>query len=99
VRGKREVRYVVSRLEDPDNPRSGREAIACYPYLDLAKKEADRHGPGACVDAEGGTYSSDGMQHRHTRWQTDWVNQNIYQGRQKRRPIPEGYGPLPEAYD
>jgi hypothetical protein len=91
VRGKREVRYVVCRLEDPRQPEGRRQAIACYPYLDLAKKEADRHGPDARVDAEGGTYSSDGMRTRQTRWQTDWTNHNIYQGREKKRHVPEVY--------
>jgi hypothetical protein len=91
LRGKREVRYVVSRLEDPDNPASGRDQVGCYPHLDLAKKEADRLGRGGCVDAEGGTYSSDGAHTRFTQWRTDWINPNIYQGREKRRPAPEIY--------
>jgi len=91
VRGKREVRYVVSRLEDPDDPESGRHPIGCYPYFDLAKREADRVAPGSCVDAEGGTYSSDGTHARYTQWQADWINLNIYQGRERRRHAPEIY--------
>jgi hypothetical protein len=91
VRGKREVRYVVSRLDDPDDPESRRHPIGCYPYLDLAKREADRVAPGSCVDAEGGTYSCDGMHTRQTQWQTDWTNHNIYQGREKKRRVPEVY--------
>jgi hypothetical protein len=89
VRGKREVRYVVSRLEDPDDPKSRRHRIGCYPYLDIAKKEADRVGPGSSVDAEGGSYSSDGMHTRHIQWQAEWINLNIYQGREKRRRAPD----------
>jgi len=91
VRGKREVRYVVSRLADPDDPESGRHPIGCYPSLDLAKREADRAAPGSCVDAEGGTYSSDGSLTRHTQWQADWINPNIYQGRERGRRTPEVY--------
>jgi hypothetical protein len=89
VRGKREVRYVVSRLEDPADPESRRNSTGCYQYLDLAKKEADRLGPEARVDAEGGSYSSDGIHSRHTHWQTEWTNPDVYQGREKRRRIPE----------
>jgi hypothetical protein len=89
VRGKREVRYVVFSLEDPDDPESRRHPIGSFPYLDVAKKEADRYGPGSCIDAEGGCYSSEGS--RHARWQADWVNLNIYQGREKRRRAPEVY--------
>lgn len=81
------MRYVVSRLENPDNPESGRKAISCHAFLDLAKREADRLGPGTCVDAEGGTYSSDGTHARCTRWQADWTNLNVYQGKAKRRRI------------
>jgi hypothetical protein len=89
VRGKREVRYVVSRLEDPDDPAGKRDAIGLYSYLDIAKREADRLAPGTCVDAEGGTYSGDGGHGRRNGWQTDWTNLNVYQGRQRRRPQPE----------
>ncbi len=85
------MRYVVSRLEDPADPESRRHSIGCYPYLDLAKKEADRLGPEAYVDAEGGSYSSDGLHCRHTHWQTEWINPAVYQGRQKRASVPEVY--------
>jgi hypothetical protein len=91
VRGKREVRYVVSRLDDPGDPESRRHPVGCFSYLDLAKREADRCGPGSCVDAEGGTYSADGMHSRHTQWQADWINPNIYEGRARRRLPPETY--------
>jgi hypothetical protein len=96
VRGKREVRYVVCRLEDPADPASRRHSMGCYPFLDLAKKEADRVGPEARVDAEGGTYSSDGAHSRHTQWQTDWTNPGVYQGRERRRRLPV---PEVEVYD
>jgi hypothetical protein len=72
------VRYVVFRLKDPDNLEGEREAIAFHPYLDLAKKQADRIGFGACVDAEGGTYHSYGSYSRRTQWQADWTNRNLY---------------------
>jgi hypothetical protein len=91
VRGKREVRYVVCRLENPDDPQGARHQIGCYPFLDLAKKEADRAGAGSSVDAEGGSYSSDGGHTRHTQWRTDWINLNVYRGREKRRPGSEVY--------
>ncbi len=91
MRGKREVRYVVSRLDDPDDPESGRHPIGSFPFLDVAKREADRYGAGGRVDAEGGTYSSDGTRARHTQWQADWINPNIYQGREKRRRSSEIY--------
>lgn len=91
MRGKKEVRYVVSRLEDPDNPDSGRHQIGCYPYLDMAKKEADRVGSGGCVDAEGGSYSSDGSHSRLTNWRADWINLNVYRGKERVRRTPEIY--------
>jgi hypothetical protein len=89
MRGKREVRYVVSFLEDPGDPDSRRHSIGCYPFLDLAKREADRLGPEARVDAEGGTYCSEGIHNRRTQWQTEWTNPDVYQGREKRRRDPE----------
>jgi hypothetical protein len=91
VRGKREVRYIVARLDDPGNPQGKREELGCFPFLDLAKREADRFGPGICVDAEGGTYSTDGLHSRHTQWQTDWTNLDIYRGRKRRRPAADLY--------
>jgi hypothetical protein len=89
VRSKKEVRYVVSRLKDPDDLEGEREAIGCHPYLDLAKKHADRLGPGTCVDAEGGTYYFDGPYRRREQWQVEWTNRNLYQGRKARSPAPE----------
>jgi hypothetical protein len=88
VRSKKEVRYVVSRLKDPDDLEGERETIACHPYLDLAKKHADRLGPGTCVDAEGGTYYSDGPYRRRDQWQVEWTNRNLYQGGKRRSPTP-----------
>jgi hypothetical protein len=88
VRSKKEVRYVVSRLEDPDDPQGRRHALGSYPFLDLAKREADRLGPGTCVDAEGGTYSSDGAHNRYTQWRADWTNINVYRGRERKRRMP-----------
>ena len=88
MRGKREVRYVVSRLKDPDDPQGERERIGCYPFLEVAKSHADRTGPGTFVDAEGGTYHFDGASTRHTRWQAEWTNRDLYQGRKKRSPVP-----------
>ena len=85
----KEVRYVVSRLENPDDLESAREPIDWYPYLDLAKKHADRVGAGTCVDAEGGTYYLDGPYGRRGRWRAEWTNRNLYQGGKKRLPAPE----------
>jgi len=89
VSSQKEVRYVVSWLKDPDDLDSAREPIACHPYLDLAKKHADRIGAGTCVDAEGGTYHLDGPYRRRGQWQTEWINRNLYQGGRKRSPAPE----------
>jgi hypothetical protein len=89
VRSKREVRYVVSRLKDPDDLEGEREAIGWHPYLELAKSHADRVGPGTFVDAEGGTYYYDGPYGRRTLWQVEWTNLNLYQGRRKRVRAPE----------
>ncbi len=85
----KEVRYVVSRLKDPTDLESAREPIGWHPYLDLAKKHADRLGAGICVDAEGGTYQLSGPYRRRGRWQTDWTNRNLYQGHKKKIPLPE----------
>ena len=79
----KEVRYVVSLLKDANDLESAREPIGCHPYLDLAKKHADRVGAGACVDAEGGSYQLDGPYRRRGRWRTEWTNRNLYQGREK----------------
>jgi hypothetical protein len=85
VSSKKEVRYIVSRLVDPADLESERETLGCYPYLDLAKKHADRVGPGACVDAQGGTYLRDGPYRHHSCWQVEWTNRNLYQGSKKRK--------------
>ena len=85
----KEVRYVVSRLKDPDDLESAREPTGWYPYLDLAKKHADRVGVGTCVDAEGETYDLDGPYRRRGRWQTEWTNRNLHQGAKKKIPAPE----------
>lgn len=82
----KEVRYVVSRLKDPTDPEGPREPIGWHPYLDLAKKHADRLGASACVDAEGGTYNLDGPYRRHGQWHKEWTNRNLYQG--KKRDVP-----------
>lgn len=81
----KDVRYVVSRLTDPDDLESEREPIGWHPYLDLAKKHADRVGAGTCVDAEGGAYRLNGAFSRRGRWQTEWINRNLYQGGKHRR--------------
>jgi hypothetical protein len=88
VRSKKEVRYVVSRLKNPDDLEGERERIGCHPYLELAKKHADRLGPDTFVDAEGGTYRVDGHCSRRIRWEVEWTNRNLYQGRKKRSPVP-----------
>jgi len=74
---------------DPDDLEGEREAISCHPYLDLAKKQADRMGPGTCVDAQGGTFFFDGPHRHRERWQVEWTNRNLYQGGRKRSAIPE----------
>jgi hypothetical protein len=89
VSTKKEIRYVVSRLKDPEDLESEREMIGHHPYLDLAKKHADRVGPGTCVDAQGGSYLHDGPYGRHARWQVEWTNRNLYQARKKRSPLTE----------
>ena len=89
MRSKREVRYVVSRLSDPEDIESAREPIGWHPFLDLAEKHADREGPGTCVDAEGGSYHLDGPYRRHGEWRAEWTNRNVYRGRKKGRPAPE----------
>jgi hypothetical protein len=86
VRGKKEVRYIVSRLKDPDDLEGERERLGWHSSLELAKSHADRTGPGTFVDAEGGTYYFDGPYGRRMRWQVEWTNRNLYQGRKKRNP-------------
>jgi len=88
VRGKKEVRYIVSRLRDPDDLEGERERIGWYPYLELAKSQADRIGPGTFVDAEGGTFYVDGPYPRRTRWEVEWTNRDLYEGRKKRVRLP-----------
>jgi hypothetical protein len=83
VRSKKEVRYIVSRLKDPGDLEGEREIIGCYPYLELARHQADRRGPGTFVDAEGGTYSFDSHYGRCSRWQVEWTNRNLCEGRKK----------------
>ena len=82
------MRYVVSRLKDPDDPQGERERIGCHPYLELAKNHADRMGSDTFVDAEGCTYYFNRPYTRHERWEVEWTNRNLYQGRRKRSPLP-----------
>jgi hypothetical protein len=89
VSGKKEVRYVVSRLKNPDDPEGERERIGCHPYLELAKSHADRASPGTFVDAEGGTVHVASPYGRGIRWEVEWTNRDLYRGRNKRRPAPE----------
>jgi hypothetical protein len=86
VRSQKEVRYIVSRLMDPGDLQGEREIIGSYPYLELARHQADRTGPGTFVDAEGGTYSFDSHYGRRSRWQVEWTNRNLYQGKKKASP-------------
>jgi hypothetical protein len=86
VRGKKEVRYIVSRLKDPDDLEGERERLGWHPYLELAKSQADRTALGTFFDAEGGTYYFDGPYGRCMRWQVEWTNRNLCQGRKKRSP-------------
>jgi len=85
----KEVRYVVYRPADPNNPESVRQTIGSHPYLDLAKKHADRSGPGTCVDAEGGSYHLDGPYRRRGQWRVEWTNRNLYQSGSKKDLAPE----------
>jgi len=89
VSSQKEVRYVVSRLKNPDDIESAREPIGWHLYLDLAKKHADRLGAGTCVDAEGGTYRQDGSYRHRSQWRVEWTNRNLYQGGKTRGPAPE----------
>jgi hypothetical protein len=89
VRGKKEVRYIVSRLLDPDNREGKRETLGWHPSLELAKSQADRTGPGTFVDAEGGTLYFGGPTGRQTRWDAEWTNPNLYEGRHKKVRLPE----------
>ncbi|OFW58651.1 MAG: hypothetical protein A2133_07970 [Actinobacteria bacterium RBG_16_64_13] len=88
MRGKKEIRYIVCRLKDPDDLDSERETLGWHPFIELAKSQADRTGPGTFVDAEGGTLYFDGPSGRHTRWQVEWTNRNLYQGKNKRVRLP-----------
>ncbi len=88
MRGKKEVRYIVSRLVDPDDLDGERERLGWHPYLELAKSHADRAGPGTCVDAEGGTLYLDGPYGRRAHWEVEWINRNLYQGKKKRVRLP-----------
>ena len=83
MRSNKEVRYIVSRLKNPDDLEGEREIIGCYPYLELARRQADRRGPGTLVDAEGGTYSFDSHYGRRSRWHVEWTNRNLYEGKKK----------------
>ena len=85
----KEVHYVVSRLKNPDDLEGERELIGWHPYLDLAKKHADRLGAGSCVDAEGGTYYLDGPYKRRGQWRAEWINRNLYQSGKKTGSISE----------
>jgi hypothetical protein len=89
VSSHKEVRYVVSRLQEPGNVESARDPIGWHPYLDLAIRHADREGVGTCVDAEGGSYHLEGPYRRRGQWLTEWTNRNLYQGGNKRGPRPE----------
>ena len=89
MRGKKDVRYIVSRLVDPDDLDGARETLGWYPFIELAKSHADRVGPGARVDAEGGTVYLGGPHGRSARWEVEWTNRDLYRGRKKRRPSPE----------
>jgi hypothetical protein len=89
VSSHKEVRYIVSRLKNPDDLESEREPIGWHPYLDLAKKHADRVGCGACVDAEGGVYNLDGPYRRRGQWRIEWTNRNLYLGVTKEKPARE----------
>ena len=88
MRGKKEVRYIVSRVKDPDDLESERERLGWHPSLELARSHADRTGLGTFVDAEGGTLYVDGPYGRRMRWQVEWINRNLCQGRKKRSPVP-----------
>jgi hypothetical protein len=83
VRSKKEVRYIVSRPKNPDDLEGEREIVGCYPYLELARHQADRTGPGTFVDAEGGTYHFDSYHVRPSGWEAEWTNRNLYQGKKK----------------
>ena len=83
MRSKREVRYIVSRLKDLDDLEGEREIIGRHPYLELARHQADRTGPGTVVDAEGGTHSFDSHYGRRSRWHVEWTNRNLYEGKKK----------------
>ena len=77
----KEVRYIVCRLLNPDDPEGEREKLGSYPYLDLAINHANRTGPDAAVDAEGGTHYPGGPYGQCGRWEVEWVNRNVYRGK------------------
>jgi hypothetical protein len=77
----KEVRYVVCRLGDPGDLEGEREKIGWHQELGFAMSHADRTGPGTCVDAEGGTYYPSGPCGQHSRWEVEWVNRDVYEGR------------------
>jgi hypothetical protein len=94
VRGKKEVRYVVCQAKNPDDLEGERVSLGWHPFLELAKSHADRTGPGTYVDAEGGTLYMDGSHGRHTLWEVEWTNRNLYEGRKKR--VRPSEGPVPD---
>jgi hypothetical protein len=81
---RREIHYIVCRLKDPDDLEGERERVGSYPFLEPAKRHADRMGPGTFVDAEGGTFFYDGPYSRRTRWEAEWTNHDLYQGRRRK---------------
>ena len=88
MRSKKALRYVVSRLKNPEDLEGEREMIGCHPCLELAKKQADSIGPDAFVDAEGGTYPGENHYRQRGSWRAEWINRDLYQGRKKRSVLP-----------
>jgi hypothetical protein len=77
-----------TRRQPPGHhPSKARERIGWHPSLELARSYADRMGPGTLVDPEEGTYYIDARDERRMRWQTEWTNRDLYQGRKKRHPV------------
>jgi hypothetical protein len=77
----KEVRYIVCRLVDPGDPEGEREKVSSHRSLDLAMNHANRTGPDAAVDAEGGTFYPSGPYGQSGRWDVEWINRNLYRGK------------------
>ena len=85
MRGKKDVRYIASRLKDPNDLEGERERIGWYPYLELAKSRAVRIGPGTFVDAGWGKEAQIFIEH----WRREYDHLRPHSSLGGRPPAPE----------